>query len=43
MVLTLKNEMEIQVWHDDVNFYDIFDHKGKIKGSFYLDLFSRPT
>ena len=29
------------MWHDDVKFFDIFDNKGKIKGSFYLDIFSR--
>ena len=37
----IKERTKIEVWHDDVQFFDIFDNKGKIKGSFYLDLFSR--
>ena len=37
----IKERTKIEVWHDDVKFFDIFDNKGKIKGSFYLDLFSR--
>ncbi len=39
--VNIKKRNGVQVWHYDVNFFDIFDHKGKIKGSFYLDLFSR--
>ena len=37
----IKERTKIEVWHDDVKFFDLFDNKGKIKGSFYLDLFSR--
>ena len=29
------------MWNDNVEFFDILDNKGIIKGSFYLDLFSR--
>ena len=37
----IKKREQIQVWNDDVEFFDILDNKGIIKGSFYLDLFSR--
>ena len=37
----IKERDRTEVWHKDVKFYDIFDNKGKIIGSFYLDLFSR--
>jgi len=31
----------VDVWHDDVNFYDVFDKDGQQRGSFYLDLYAR--
>lgn len=31
----------VDVWHPDVSFYDIFDAKGELRGSFYLDLYAR--
>ncbi|HJS15725.1 MAG TPA: oligopeptidase A [Rheinheimera sp.] len=31
----------VDVWHPDVSFYDIFDVKGELRGSFYLDLYAR--
>lgn len=31
----------IDTWHEDVTFYDIFDRKGELRGSFYLDLYAR--
>ena len=37
----IKKRNRIQTWNDDVEFFDIFDSKGIIRGSFYLDLFSR--
>ena len=37
----IKKREQIQVWNDNVEFFDILDNKGIIKGSFYLDLFSR--
>jgi len=39
--LTIKQRTDIDVWHDDVNFYDIFDKAGEKRGSFYLDLYAR--
>ena len=31
----------VDTWHKDVKFFDILDNNNAIKGSFYLDLFSR--
>ena len=31
----------IQVWHDDVRFFDIRDAQGKLVGQFYLDPYAR--
>ena len=31
----------IDTWHKDVRFYEIKDHDGKLRGQFYLDLYSR--
>ncbi|MGL5336839.1 MAG: M3 family metallopeptidase, partial [Enterovibrio sp.] len=31
----------VETWHKDVNFYDILDANGKLRGSFYLDLYAR--
>lgn len=28
-------------WHPDVSFYQIFDHEGRLRGCFYLDLYAR--
>ncbi|WP_019028720.1 oligopeptidase A [Colwellia piezophila] len=39
--LTIKQRTAIDVWHDDVNFYDIVDKAGNKRGSFYLDLYAR--
>ncbi|CAH0532228.1 Oligopeptidase A [Vibrio stylophorae] len=31
----------MDVWHDSVRFYDIFDADNNLRGSFYLDLYAR--
>ncbi|MGC2049079.1 MAG: M3 family metallopeptidase [Gallionella sp.] len=31
----------VQVWHDDVRFFDIRDVSGQLVGQFYLDLYAR--
>lgn len=31
----------VEVWHEDVRFFDIFDDTGELRGSFYLDLYAR--
>jgi oligopeptidase A len=32
----------VDVWHDDVQFNEIYDSAGQLRGSFYLDLYARP-
>ncbi|WP_017444527.1 oligopeptidase A [Gayadomonas joobiniege] len=39
--ITIKVRENVQVWHDSVRFYDIFSADGRLKGSFYLDLYAR--
>lgn len=39
--LSIRQRTDVDVWHKDVFFYDIFDREGKKRGSFYLDPYSR--
>ncbi|WP_419239512.1 oligopeptidase A [Photobacterium leiognathi] len=39
--LGIKPRDGVEVWHESVKFYDIFDNKGTLRGSFYLDLYAR--
>jgi len=39
--LTIKQRNDIDTWHSDVTFYDVFDQKNQQRGSFYLDLYAR--
>ena len=39
--VTVKARADVDVWHADVTFYDIFDATGELRGSFYLDLYAR--
>ena len=39
--MQVKQREGVDVWHADVRFYDIFDAKGELRGSFYLDLYAR--
>ncbi|MDO4625770.1 MAG: oligopeptidase A [Pasteurellaceae bacterium] len=32
---------DVDVWHKDVRFFDLFDHNDELRGSFYLDLYAR--
>ncbi|TAN49999.1 MAG: M3 family peptidase, partial [Methylococcaceae bacterium] len=32
----------VDVWHPDVQFYEIRDAQGQVRGRFYLDLYARP-
>ncbi len=32
---------EVDIWHPDVRFYDVFAEDGKLRGQFYLDLYAR--
>ena len=39
--LTINQRENVDVWHSDVKFYDVFDREGELRGSFYLDLYAR--
>ncbi len=39
--LEIKERNDIDVWHKDVRFFDIFDGEGELRGQFYLDLYAR--
>jgi len=39
--ISIRQIKNINVWHNDVMFYEITDEKGEIRGRFYLDLYAR--
>ena len=39
--LQITQRDNVDVWHEDVKFYDIHDASGELRGSFYLDLYAR--
>ncbi|CAM5182904.1 oligopeptidase A [Alishewanella longhuensis] len=39
--INVKVREGVDVWHPDVQFYDIFAADGTLRGSFYLDLYAR--
>jgi len=39
--LDIKERKDVDTWHKDVRFFEIFDDKGELRGQFYLDLFAR--
>ncbi|HIE1309698.1 TPA: oligopeptidase A [Serratia marcescens] len=39
--ITAKERKDVETWHPDVRFFDLFDANGELRGSFYLDLFAR--
>ncbi|MEW6999303.1 oligopeptidase A [Colwelliaceae bacterium BS250] len=39
--LQIKPRSDVDVWHKDVSFYDVFAANGDLRGSFYLDLYAR--
>tara|TARA_R110001606_G_scaffold363430_3_gene517589 strand:+ start:44629 stop:46671 length:2043 start_codon:yes stop_codon:yes gene_type:complete len=39
--LDIKERHDIDVWHKDVRFFDIFDDNNELRGQFYLDLYAR--
>ena len=40
--LTIKQRDNVDTWHPDVQFFDIFDSNESLRGCFYLDLYARP-
>ena len=39
--IKVKVRQDVEVWHDDVRFFDIVDNTGALRGGFYLDLYAR--
>ncbi|MBK4715261.1 MULTISPECIES: oligopeptidase A [Tenebrionibacter/Tenebrionicola group] len=39
--ISAKERKDIDVWHSDVRFFELFDEQGELRGSFYLDLYAR--
>lgn len=39
--VNIKQREGVDVWHDDVKFYDVYDENNQLRGSFYLDLYAR--
>jgi oligopeptidase A len=39
--IVVKEREGVEVWHENVRFYDIFDKEGELRGSFYFDLYAR--
>lgn len=39
--MQVKERQGVDVWHESVRFFDIFDAQGTLRGSFYLDLYAR--
>ncbi|WP_053096460.1 oligopeptidase A [Candidatus Palibaumannia cicadellinicola] len=39
--ITAIERKNVNTWHDEVSFFDLFDDLGELRGSFYLDLYTR--
>ncbi len=39
--LTIEQKDDVDTWHKDVKFYQIYDSEQQLRGSFYLDLYAR--
>ena len=39
--LSINERKGVDTWHKDVKFFDVFDSKKQLRGSFYLDLYAR--
>jgi len=39
--ITAKERKDVDTWHPEVRFFDLFDADGELRGSFYLDLYAR--
>ncbi|PHM30688.1 oligopeptidase A [Xenorhabdus innexi] len=39
--ITAKERHDVEIWHSDVRFFELYDEKQVLRGSFYLDLYAR--
>ncbi|TNH05138.1 oligopeptidase A [Testudinibacter sp. TR-2022] len=40
--ITVKERFDVDVWNDEVRFFELYDSSNQLRGSFYLDLYARP-
>lgn len=41
--IEIRQREDVEIWHEDVSFYEITDSKGELRGQFYFDLYARPN
>ena len=41
--LVITEQHAVETWHDDVQFFQIHDKNGQLRGQFYIDLYARPN
>jgi oligopeptidase A len=41
--ITIVEKPNVDIWHPQVNFFEIFDSNNELRGSFYTDLYARPN
>ncbi|EHN22385.1 oligopeptidase A [Salmonella enterica subsp. enterica serovar Montevideo str. CT_02035278] len=39
--ITAKERTDVDVWHPEVRFFELYDENNELRGSFYLDLYAR--
>ncbi len=39
--ITAKERTDVDVWHPEVRFFELYDENHELRGSFYLDLYAR--
>lgn len=39
--ITVSERRDVETWHPDVRFFELYDETGTLRGSFYLDLYAR--
>lgn len=39
--ITAKERTDVDVWHPEVRFFELYDEHNELRGSFYLDLYAR--
>jgi len=40
--ITLVERLDVNTWHPQVQFFEIYDEKNELRGYFYTDLYARP-
>ena len=39
--IQFKQRTDVDIWHDDVRFYELVDDDGSVRAAFYLDMYAR--